>query len=234
VVRRPGFTFLLLWYDALDLMVLQDFSQDPVLESDLESPDPYYTMGCRFWDTGSPTQEQVFIARMAFTLFCNGVNPDKFWASINTTYSDRCAITGRDAGILYEKFTKHYTVCCEYFNQVSRMPVAPRSAFDRWGIGRDNRCYAMASTVADITKLGFLSVLEDSRFKKLGVDPLALVSGKMLLSVPEGLDLDQVRDYLIGDFRGAYTKYKLKTCISTGYSWGECDEFSDLSHDEDF
>jgi hypothetical protein len=234
VIRKPGYTFLLIWYDALELSVLQDFSQDPVLESDLESLDPYKTMAGRFWDTSTPSQEQIFITRLAFNLFCNGVKPDKLWGSINTTYSDQCVLSGEDAGRLYEKFTCHYVVSCEYLERMHRLQsprIVLRSAFGRRGEGSSSRCYAMTATATDITKLGFLSALEDSRLEKLEVNPLAIVSNKMLLSVPCSQDLEQVKGYLLSDFNEAHSKYQLKTCMTTGLSWEECEPAGDLYHE---
>lgn len=228
VVSGPGL-LALVYYRNLEIQILAHLSGDPVLAMDVEDGYPFENVAKRILKIESPAKEEVKLARLVFFVLSNGISPLDFFQNLQIQESIIGLVTKEKIESIFEKFVSHYSVACDYLKLHEKHPDFQQTTlFGRRTANPNYRMFGVVESSLDIAKMGCARVLEDGRLDLLGVQPVALLNGFLLLQIPGRSSVLDIQGYLREDLMSAFTDVRLNPAIVTGSNWHECER--ELNH----
>lgn len=224
-VSMPGHQILIADYERLEIKVLAAMSNDPTLKNDLAG-DPYIELAKSIFKTNAPSKEQRAQAKIAMLATLYG-QTDKGLAA-------QLGVPTYQAIKIQQAWHKRYPEASKFMlglvangrlnghaqshhGRIKKLDKPTPEANDRLAVNSP-----VQNTGGDLSRLGFHNVWSDHKLKELGVQPLTTVHDSIILAVPLGVDINQVKQLVEKAMTEIdHPEFGLTVSFKVGPSWQE-------------
>lgn len=224
LVKDGDNTILVVDYERMEPKVLATLSADKQFQADLKA-DPYTELAKTIFNTQQISPEQRSVAKVAMLASIYG-QEDRVLAA-------RLGVSVYQAARIQAAWHKRYPQAFNFLQQLKQSGRATGQAVSYHGRVKalnkpdpeaNDRLAVnsvMQNTAGDLARIGFANVASDPRVDQLGVKIITTVHDSMILSIPKGVDVEEVKTIVKQDMvDGNDSNFGLSISFKQGSAWG--------------